>query len=280
MKSFLTFLVLFCFNAQAEETRWNQVENLRQIPSNIIEMSGVFKGRYFNEDGSTNKPAYMIAYPLQENGQWSGRYNIFILNVEKEGGWFAEDQYSGRVLEGYRVGGNRLGLLAVGTNAENGNFDSNFIDIKTPPVGILEVKFAETGPTLCIEPTGKKESSLLHYEFNKIPDYIRLGPNLPKGAFKSSTSSLYSNPNNDFQSSSIRIEQSDIGLKGSFYTLFELTGMMVMRQEQLSENLKEYSEQKISGLMVSIIYKGKQAVLMSKIDPEGQKMDVELLRKQ
>lgn len=247
---------------------WENTRSKDVLPSNILELAGVLKGNVI--DGEKKDKAYLLIYPMEEQGQPSGRANVFLLYNEKK---------TGQVFEGYMIGNYRMALLPVGTD-ESGRF----IEPKPTPAAIVEIKTSRRGPTITISPADNNSKVMsLNMEFDRISDDLELGPALPKGhfqdggAFRSGDQSVVSTISNSL-SASLQIKADKVGLSGVFYTVFELTGLMVLRPEVISSSLNEYGSPEVKGLAVSVIDGGRESIIIGQANRTGGPSTVTLLK--
>ncbi|MEQ1665221.1 MAG: hypothetical protein ABL927_07600 [Bdellovibrionales bacterium] len=252
------------FSSSAEAGWWGSTKR-GDLPQTILALDGVFKG-----EQKTEGTAYLLIYPMKEQWQPSGRANIFLLYGDKS---------IGQVFEGYMLGEYQMGLLPVGLDQT-----ADFIEPKSAPTATLEIQPTKDGPIVVLKPYGASTVVAKTFEFDRMSDDLKLGPVLPNGFFsnesfsKSATDTVTSHPTTA-ESTSLNMNTPTIQLTGVFQTIFELTGLMVLRPQIISESMKQYGASQISGLAVSVIDDGRESLIVGLPNTNGSPAPVIFLRK-
>ena len=259
MRSLITFALPLVFATSAQAINWDRTKRRPDaIPDRIVELHGVFKG----EGKKDNKTAYILVYGILENNKPSGRFNIFLLSGRRT---------MGQVFEGEVVGSGRIALLPIKLTE-----DKSFLKTVVPPAGLLELVYDSRGRKKLI--ISSRNSTLTQdYSFDKVSDDIQLGPTLPSGQYRD-RKNAFTAVTNGSESANIRGESEELGIKGTFYTVFELAGLMVLRSETIDSSLNVYSEPQIAGLVVSIYDGRSEKIIMGKATATGEPTPVIMLR--
>jgi len=258
MITLITIGLSSALTTHAADWDWTKTQP-KAIPNQIEQLHGVFKGK----GAKSNKTAYAIVYGIEEQGQPSGRFNIFLLS---------QDRKMGQVFEAEVIGLNRIGLISLGVSSTG-----EFLDPVLPPSGTIEIQLDSKGRKTLYLRSIESSKITEDFLFDRVSDDITLGPVLPRGSFANKTSSLNATTNT-YQSSALYGTVSSLKLNGTFYTNFELAGLMVMRPENLDNNMRVHGESKIAGVLVSILDGRKESIIVAPAPAGGAPVAVEILK--
>lgn len=236
---------------------------LDPIPDRIIDLHGAFKGKSVK----TKKTAHLLVFNIKENGQPSGRFNIYLLH----------DREKGQVFEAEILDQSRLALLAVGKNNSG-----EFIESKLPVAGTLEIQLESLGrggANLYLQSKDRVLSE--SYKFEKRSNDIKLGRNLVDGVYedrKNRNQGLVARDGHQ-NSTAVRAILPTLGLEGDLIGVPELEGIVVLREEEIDNNLNAYFESHVSAAYVPIIDGRKDKIVIGKIADDGRMVPVRLLNK-
>jgi hypothetical protein len=231
------------------------------LPANFYELEGAYKGV-----GVTSKTvAHLLVYKIQEEGEASGRFFIFLLTGNKT---------RGQIFDGEWIGGESIGLIANGKSA-----DGRYLDPKLPPAGTLEKGLDQKhGQVLKLNKLDNSNLLTESYYFHRDSDDVKINNVKPLGLFTDRKNTVTSTHGLD-DTMNVDTLVPALNHQGKFVGVFELDGVVVLRKQVLDNNLLSFNELEISGVMVSIIDGRRQSLILGNITQDGRPTPVKILNR-
>ncbi len=217
-------------------------KGIEDLPSNILDLTGVFCGKVQN----TKKDVCAIVSPIKERGQKSGRWNIFV---------YYEDLDKASLYEGEIVEGNRIGLILFGLDPQGST-----IEAKPPTGGVMKMTSSQKSGRY-VEISGISTSPLV---LNKREGRVALSANIPAGLYRKGNDELAVNGyTRGVFSVTSRI--SSLGLRGDLIGSFEHDNVVALRAETFNSSMNTVIGDQVASAMMGFTVRGKGKILVVKL---------------